>query len=147
MEKKLFFKLLYLKIQNNQILKSRDSKFSHRDFGLVRNIAGPQPSPLQTVGIPSALMTRLGCLEESSHQHWPTTTETRMDCVVCHGHTKKMLNSKCQNHSTGCVYQDVSNTITQGTVLDSKLQQWVIQEHYKAQGISTDKVCNNLCIK
>jgi hypothetical protein len=60
----------------------------------MRNIAWPRPCPLQTVGGSSALATRLGCLEESSHQHWPTTTETRMDCVVCHGHTKKMPSSE-----------------------------------------------------
>jgi len=95
--KKLFFHPLYLKIQNSQIvLKSRGSKLSHSYFRLVRNIvepAGPQPCPLQTVGRPSALATRLGCLGKRRHQHWPTTTETRMGCVVCHGSTKEMPNS------------------------------------------------------
>jgi hypothetical protein len=38
--KKLFFRLLYLKILNSQILlKSCGSKLSHRDFRLMRNIA------------------------------------------------------------------------------------------------------------
>jgi len=93
--KTLFFPLIYLKILNSQILlKCRGSKLSHRDFSLWRNIvelAGPWPCPLQTVGRPPALATRLGCLEMAV-----TSTdlpEMRMDCVVCPGHTKKMLDS------------------------------------------------------
>jgi hypothetical protein len=65
----------------------------HTDFHLtlVRNmveLAGLQPRPLQHVGRPSALVTRIGRLEESSRQHWPTS-DKRMNCVVCHARTKK----------------------------------------------------------
>jgi hypothetical protein len=97
--KKLFFHLLHLTILNSHILvKSCGSKLSHRDFRLtlVRNmveLAGPQSRPLQPAGRPSALATRIGRLQESSRQHWPTTIEKRMDCVVCHARTKKMPNS------------------------------------------------------
>lgn len=95
--KKLFFHHLYLKILNSQIfLKFCGSKLSHRDLRIVRNILACLTTalPNETVGRPSALATRVGCMEESSDQHWPTTTEMRMDCVVCHGYTKKMPNSE-----------------------------------------------------
>jgi len=147
--KKLFFHLLCLKIRNNQILlKSYSSKLSLSNFRLVRNIvelAGPQPCPLQTVGRPSALVTRVGCLGKSSHQHWPTTTETRMDCVACYSGTKEMPNSKCQKCNaelciSGC-FRDYH------TVLGSKLQQWVIGEDFQAQRTAADEVCNNSYIK
>jgi len=79
------------------------SELSHRDFRLtfVRNkgeLAGPQPHPLQTVGRPSALATRIGCLVENSRQHSPNTTKARMDCVVCHAHTKNIrrIQPKCE---------------------------------------------------
>jgi hypothetical protein len=95
--KKLFFHFLDLTVLNSYILlTSCGPKLSHRDFRLtiVRDmveVAGPQPRPQQCVGRPSVLATRIGRLEESSLQHWPTTTEKRMDCVVCHARTKKRL--------------------------------------------------------
>jgi hypothetical protein len=93
--KKFFIHLLDLTILNSYILlRSCGSKLSHSDVRLtpVRNMvesAGPQPSPQRSVGRPLALATRIGRLEESSHQHCPTTTEKRLDCVVCHARTKK----------------------------------------------------------
>jgi hypothetical protein len=60
-------------------------------------LVGPQPRPLQHVGRPSALATRIGRLEESSRQHWPTSNK-RMNCVVCHARTKKRrrVQTKCE---------------------------------------------------
>jgi hypothetical protein len=106
--KKLFFHLPDLTILNSHILlKSCGSKLSHRDLRLtlVRNMvqfAGPQPCPLQSVGRPLALARRIGRLEESSHQHWPTATEKRMDCVVCHARTKRCrIQTKCEVCNVG----------------------------------------------
>jgi hypothetical protein len=106
---KLFFHFLDLTVLNSYILlTSCGSKLSHRDFrlSLVRNMvefAGPQPRPQQSVSRPSALATRIGHLEESSHQHWPTTTEKMMDCVVCHACIKKRrrIQTKCKKCNFG----------------------------------------------
>jgi hypothetical protein len=70
----------------------------------VRNkveLAGPQPHPLQTVGRPSAVATRIGCMV-NSRQHPPTTTKARMDCVVYHAHTKniRQIQPKCEKCNT-----------------------------------------------
>jgi hypothetical protein len=107
--KKLFFHLLDQTILNSHILlKSCGSNISHRDFRLtlVRNmveLAGPQPRPLQPVGRPSALVTKIGCLEESSRQHWPTTSDKMMICVVCHSRKKKRrrVQTKCEKCDVG----------------------------------------------
>jgi hypothetical protein len=83
------------------------SKVSHRDFRLklVRNmveLAGWQPHPLQTMGRPSALATRIGRLEDSSRQHWPPTTE-RIDCAVRKARTKRQrrIQTNCENLNAG----------------------------------------------
>jgi len=78
-------------------------------------VAGLQSCPLQTVGRPSALAKRIGHLEESSPQHWPTKTETRMDDVVCHAHTKKRcrIRQSAKSVKLDCAYQDISKTTTQ----------------------------------
>ena len=117
---KLLFHIFDLTILNSDILlNSCGSKLSHRDFRLtlVRNmvqLAGPQPRPLQPVGRPSALATRIGRLEESSRKHWPTTTEKRMDCVVCHARTKKRRRiQSAKRVMLECAYHDASKTITQ----------------------------------
>jgi hypothetical protein len=107
--KKLFFHLLDHTILNSHfLLKYCGSKLSQIDFRLtlVRNVvelAGPQPCPLQTACGLSALATRIVHLEECSCLHWPTTTETRMDCVVCHAHTKKrrQIQTKCEKCNVG----------------------------------------------
>jgi hypothetical protein len=107
--KKLFFHLLDLTVLNSHILlKSCGCKLSQTDFQptLVRNMvkfAGQQPCPLQAVGRPSALATRIGHQEESSHHHWPTATEKRIDCVVCHACTKKrcQIQTKCEACNVG----------------------------------------------
>jgi hypothetical protein len=107
----------------------------------VRNwteLAGLQPHPLQTVGRPSALATRIGCLVKNSHQHSPTTTKVRMDCVVCHAHTKNIcqIQPKCKKCNTVlCISICFQDYHTKGTVPDSKSQQWVTQGDYHKDSI------------
>jgi hypothetical protein len=77
-------------------------------------LAGQQPCPLQAVGRPSALAKRIGRLEESSPQHWPTKTKTRMDIVMCVMPIQRRdAESKAKSVNLGCAYQDISNTTTQ----------------------------------
>jgi hypothetical protein len=67
-------------------LKSCGYKFSQRN---TVELAGLQACPLQSIGRPSALETKIGRLEESIHQHWPTASEKRMNFVVGHACVKK----------------------------------------------------------
>jgi hypothetical protein len=140
--KKLFFHLLDLIILNSHILlTSCGSKLSHRDFRLifVKNmvaLAGPQPHPQQSVSRPSALATRTGRLEESSHQHWSTTIEKRMGCIVSHARTKSAM--------LDCVYKDASKTITQRHSCKVTMR---YSGDSRLKGTSGEKVCNNFCSK
>jgi len=115
----------------------------------MRNIvelAGSQPCPLQTVGRPSDLVaweravTSTGLLQ--------LKREWTVYCVMA-VQRRCRIQTKCQKcYAELCrLYQDVSKIITQGTVVGSKLQQWVIREDFQAQRSSADKVCNNSYMK
>jgi hypothetical protein len=125
----------------------------HTDFRLtfVRNkvkLAGPQPRPLQTVGRRSALGTRFGCLVHNSRQYSPTTTKVRIDCVVCHAHTKNIrrIQPKCEKCNTGlCISIRFKDYHT-------KAQFYVVSHNnglHKEIITYTEhlKVCNNFCTK
>jgi len=105
-------------LNSHIFLKSCGSKVSHRDFRLtlMRNVvelAGLQPCPLKTMGRPSALAKRIGCLEDSSHQHRPPTTEG-IDRAVRQSHiTKQCRIQTAKSIMLGFAYHDISKTITQ----------------------------------
>jgi hypothetical protein len=74
---------------------------------------GLQPRPQQSVSRPSALVTRIGHLADSSCQHWPTTSEKRMDCILCHAYTKKRCwIQSVKSSMLDCAYKDISKIIS-----------------------------------
>jgi len=101
-------------LNSHIFLKSCGSTVSHSDFRLtlVRNVvelAGMQPRPLKSMGRPSALAKRIGHLEDSNHQHRPSTTEG-IDRAVRQARIKK----RCQIQTAkiimlGFAYHDISN--------------------------------------
>lgn len=103
-------------LNSHMLLNSCGSEVSHRDFKLtlVRNMVeldGQQPRPQTTMGRPSALVTRIGHLEDSSHQHWPSTTEG-IECAVHQACTKKwrQIQTNCEKHNSGlCVSRNFKN--------------------------------------
>jgi len=62
----------------------------------------------------TSFCNKSGCLEDSSHQHLPTTSATRMDCVVCHACTnKRCWIQSAKSGTLDCASQNVSKTVTQ----------------------------------
>jgi hypothetical protein len=85
-------------------------------------------------------------MEESSYQHWPAITERRMDCIVCHTHTKKThwIQTKCEKCNVGlCISGCFQRVLHKGTALGGKLWQEVIGGDSCLQRTSTGKVYNN----
>ena len=69
---------------------------------------------------------KIGCLEDTSHQHLPTITATRMDCVVCHACTKRRWIQSAKSVTLGCASQDFSKTVTQRHIV----RYWVTTTGY-----------------
>lgn len=117
--KKKFFHLLNLTILNSHILlKFCGSKASHRlqtdncdEYGRTCWTAAMHPKNCRYA---ISFCDKIGCPEESSHQHLPIITATRMDGVVCHARTKKRnCIQSAKSVMLGCASQDVSKTVTQ----------------------------------
>jgi hypothetical protein len=93
-------------LNSHTLFQSHGSKLSIQTtiwhFEEYGRACWPPTTPLKTVSRP-ALVTRIGHLEVTSHQHWLPTTERKLGCAMCHAPIKRtygVLKKKCEKHCT-----------------------------------------------